>query len=211
MGPAVAAAVGPAVAAAIAQEVRPAVMAAVGPAVAAAMAQEVRPAVASEVGPAVAAAMAREVRPAVASEVGPAVAAAMALEVGPAVMAAVGPAVAAAMASVHNTIARGCNAAVVGIAGKRLMALNDAQGQAPAPGVFPLSTDELISWNQLSKHEPDVWTRVYRLLQHYTLINPRTNAPFISAGAALPQQPGGQSGIAQLRVRVAALQGHIIL
>ena len=117
----------------------------------------------------------------------------------------------AAMAPIYNTFARVSNASVVNILGKRLMPLHDAQGQAPAPGDFPQSTNELYEWAQLGRRNTIVWARVHRLLQHYAVLDPATGLPFVAAGAKLPQQPAGQTGITRLRAHVEALREHITL
>ena len=127
------------------------------------------------------------------------------------VTAAVGPAVAAAVGPLYNMIATSNNAAAIGIAGRRLIPLKDALGQAPPAGDFPETTDELIAWGTLTRRDVAVWNRLNNLLQYYGIHDPATGQPFIAAGAAVPPQPNGAAGIAELRRRLAAVRAHITL
>ena len=131
--------------------------------------------------------------------------------VGPAVAAAVGPAVAAAMGPLHNMIAQNNNSAAIGIAGRGLLPLLDALGQAPPAGDFPSTTDTIISWEALSKCNDATWGRLNRLLMHYGIQDPATGQPFVAAGAAVPPQPQGAAGVAELQRRLAAFKTHITL
>ena len=135
---------------------------------------------------------------------GPAVQAAVALAVGPAVQAALAP--------LQISLAKSHNTAVVGIAGKPLMAPGNYMGMQPAAGLFPATTDQLIVWEQTPRRDLPLWTRLHLLLQHYAVLDPATGAVFVAAAPApLPAHPPGAAGVTELRHRVRAFRAFIML